>query len=248
MLGNSENRIKREKEFHDQRFTNDQREVLAPIYTFANYSKSFFENIVTNIKPEDNVLEIGCGINSISKKIIDKGANVTIIDISEKAIEIAKREFLRYELNASFFVMDAENLKFNEKTFDLIYGIGILHHLSIENSITEIKKVLKKGGKAVFYEPLGHNLFINIFRNITPNLRSKDEHPLLKEDLILIKNKFPKTRFHYFYLLSLILVPFNKIKILMRLVNLIERVDKSLNKLFPFLNKYNWITVIEIKK
>ena len=91
MLGNSENRIKREKEFHDQRFTNDQREVLAPIYTFANYSKSFFENIVTNIKPEDNVLEIGCGINSISKKIIDKGANVTIIDISEKAIEIAKK-------------------------------------------------------------------------------------------------------------------------------------------------------------
>ena len=65
MLGNSENRIKREKEFHDQRFTNDQRKVLAPIYTFANYSKSFFENIVTNIKPEDNVLEIGCGINSI---------------------------------------------------------------------------------------------------------------------------------------------------------------------------------------
>ena len=83
---------------------------------------------------------------------------------------------------------------------------------------------------------MGHNVFINIFRLITPSFRSEDEHPLLKEDLKLIKNEFPNTRFHYFYLLSLILVPFNKIKVFMRLVNLIEHVDKSLNKLFPFLN------------
>ena len=247
MLGNSENRIKREKEFHDQRFTNDQREVLAPIYTFANYSKSFFENIVTNIKPEDNVLEIGCGINSISKKIIDKGANVTIIDISEKAIEIAKREFLRYELNASFFVMNAENLKFNEKTFDLIYGIGILHHLSIENSITEIKKVLKKGGKAVFYEPLGHNLFINIFRNITPNLRSKDEHPLLVKDLEMIKSNFSKTKLYYFHFFSLLTIPLVYFPLLIKLIYLINVIDNKLLKVFPLLKKYCWISIVEIK-
>ncbi len=86
--------------------------------------------------------------------------------------------------------MDAENLKFNDHTFDLVYGSGILHHLSIEKAIVEIKRVLKKDGRAIFYEPLGHNIFINIFRLLTPSLRSEDEHPLLIKDLELIKRTF----------------------------------------------------------
>ena len=242
------NTKERERQFHNKRYIDDKRKVLSGVYTFAQSSKSLFSKMLTNIGSGDKVLEIGCGVSSINKSIVDMGAVVTVIDLSEQAILINKRNTPNDVNNINYLVMDAENLEFDDDSFDLIYGSGILHHLRIEKAIVEINRVLKKGGKALFYEPLGHNVFINIFRFITPSFRSEDEHPLLKEDLILIKNKFPKTRFHYFYLLSLILVPFNKIKILMRLVNLIERVDKSLNKLFPFLNKYNWITVIEIKK
>ena len=34
----------------------------------------------------------------------------------------------------------------------------------------------------LFFEPLGTNPFINFYRYLTPSSRSKDEHPLLKED------------------------------------------------------------------
>jgi len=238
----------REKKFHNDRYIDDKRNVLSDVYTFAQSSKTLFNNLVTNVNTDDHILEIGCGTNTISKKIVDMGANVTIIDISEKAIEIAKQHFQDDANNINCIVMDAENLEFNDHSFNLIYGSGILHHLSIEKTICEIKRVLKKGGKAVFYEPLGHNLFINIFRFLTPRLRSKDEHPLLVEDLKLIENKFSNTRFHFFYLFSIISIPFIKFKLFNRLTNMIERLDVYLNKVFPFLQKYNWITIIEITK
>ena len=244
----TEDRKVREAKFHDQRYTEDKRRILFPIYDFAKNSKIVFNDIVTDINSGYNILEIGCGANTISKAIIDLGANVTIIDISEKAIEIAKQHFQDDANNINCIVMDAENLKFNDHSFDLIYGSGILHHLSIEKAIIEIKRVLKKGGKAVFYEPLGHNIFINIFRYFTPKLRTKDEHPLLLEDLKKIKILFPNTKFHYFYLLSIFCIPITKIVLLKGIVNIIEKLDSLLNSTISYLKKYNWIVIIEIRK
>ena len=245
MLKIIEDRKVREKIFHDQRYSDDKRKILSPIYAFTKNSKTLFEDIVTNID-SDNILEIGCGTNTISKKIVDKGANVTIIDISEKAIKIAERHFQEDIININCIVMDAENLEFNDHSFDLIYGSSILHHLSIDKAIVEIKRVLKKGGKAVFYEPLGHNILINFFRSITPSLRSKDEHPLLINDLELIKNNFPHTEFHYFYFLSLMTLPFVKFPFFKGLISFVNRIDKFLNKNFSFIKRYNWVSIIEI--
>ena len=248
LLNYTKDRKVREANFHDQRYSDDKRKILSPIYDFAKNSKILFKDIVTDINPGDNILEIGCGASAISDQIVNIGANVTIIDISKKAIEIAKQNIHDDIKNIRCMVMDAENLQFSDNSFDLIYGRGILHHLSIEKAIFEIKRVLKNGGKAIFYEPLGHNLFINIFRLLTPRLRSKDEHPLLVKDLKLIENNFPNTRFHFFYLFSLISLLFSKFKLFNRLTKMIERLDIYLNRVFPFLRKYNWITIIEITK
>jgi hypothetical protein len=49
-----------------------------------------------------------------------------------------------------------------------------------DNSMT---KILQPKGKAIFIEPLGHNFLINLYRRLTPNIRSADEHPLLAKDL-----------------------------------------------------------------
>ena len=177
--------------------------------------------------------------------MIKKGGNVTLIDISEKAIELAKKNNKANNAKIKYILMDAENLKFNDNSFHLIYGIGILHHLSLERAMVEINRVLKIGGKAIFYEPMGHNIFINMFRYLTPTLRSKDEHPLLIKDLDYIKTIFPKTKFQYFYLLSLIFFPLYKFK---KITKMINKLDEFINKHFSFLKKYNWVTIIEITK
>lgn len=44
-------------------------------------------------------------------------------------------------------VADMEFLPFKDKTFDLVYGFGILHHLNnIQKGVSEATRVLKKGG------------------------------------------------------------------------------------------------------
>ena len=111
----------REKKFHNDRYIDDKRKVLSDAYIFAQSSRTLFINLVTNVNSDDHVLEIGCGTNTISERIVNIGANVTIVDISEKAIEIAKQNIQEGIINISCVVMDAENLKFNDNSFDLVY-------------------------------------------------------------------------------------------------------------------------------
>ncbi len=237
----------REKQYHNKRYSNDQRQALAPIYEFAKDSKIFFKEIILNIVKGDKVLELGCGKSNIFKNIVDMGGILTIIDISEKAIEITKEHAIQNNIQIVCEVMDAENLSYNDDSFDLVFGSGILHHLTIEKSLHEIKRVVKHGGKAVFYEPLGHNLFINLFRRLTPSLRSVDEHPLLQKDLDYINKLFPKSKFYYFYFLSIFTIPLARFPFLKSLVPIVYYIDKNLLELFPILSRYCWVTVIDIE-
>ena len=43
---------------------------------------------------------------------------------------------------------------------------------------------------AVFYEPLGTNPMIRLYRRLTPRLRSADEHPLVDADVALARRSF----------------------------------------------------------
>ena len=102
-----------------------------------------------------------------------------------------------------FFAMDAHDLKFEDETFDLIIGRGILHHLDFNIAIKEIKRVLKKNGEAYFQEPLGDNPLLKLFRLFTPNLRTKDERPFFKKDIINLEKDF-NVEFKYYGMFSFI--------------------------------------------
>lgn len=128
-----------------------------------------------------SVLEYGCGTGSlINLSLGARAKKTTGIDISEVVIGQAKQKYEKEVATGkvSFQVMDAEALEFSDSTFDLICGKSILHHLDLQKCYTEISRVLKSEGKAIFLEPLGHNPIINLYRKVTPKLRTVDEHPL----------------------------------------------------------------------
>jgi len=76
------------------------------------------------------VLEIGCGIGTDSVNFARAGADLTAIDLSQRSLEIARRRFEVYGLNARFFRGNAEELTsiVPREPFDLIYSFGVVHH------------------------------------------------------------------------------------------------------------------------
>lgn len=96
------------------------------------------------------VLEIGCGLGTDGAQFAEAGANYTGIDLTNAAIELARKRFELSDLPGEFLVADAENLDFADDSFDLVYSHGVLHHTpDTALAVREIYRVLKPGGRAI---------------------------------------------------------------------------------------------------
>ena len=103
-------------------------------------------------KVNGNVLEIGSGgginFNYYNEELID---NLTVLDLKfNKAI---KKHKLNKKININYLVANAEEIPFEDNTFDSI--VATLMLCAIENqekALKEVYRVLKPGGKLYFIE------------------------------------------------------------------------------------------------
>jgi len=96
------------------------------------------------------VLEIGCGLGTDGVRFAKAGADYTGVDLTDAAIELARKRFELSGLRGELRVSDAENLDFADESFDLVYSHGVLHHTpDIARAVSEIHRVLKPGGRAI---------------------------------------------------------------------------------------------------
>lgn len=241
-------KIQREKEFHNSAFSDGRRANLNGIYAIIQPSIQKYIDMISFECIGKTILEYGCGPGSQSYTIAQKGAVVTGIDISEVAIQQATEKARKSKLEIEFLVENAEDFDLGESRFDSIIGSAIIHHLDIDKAFSSITRALKPAGKCIFYEPLGHNIFINLFRKLTPGLRTDDEHPLREDELSRINGYFRKSEFTYFHLSSLFLIPLTRFSFFPKLLSVTERIDKSLFKLFPFLRSQAWIVIMELSE
>ena len=111
-----------------------------------------------------NVLELGCGIGTDSINFARAGANLTIIELSDKSLDLCKKRFELYNLNATFICGNIENLSdyIKNTKFDLIYSFGVIHHtICPKNVINGIYDLLKPDGELRFmvYSKISYKLF-----------------------------------------------------------------------------------------
>ena len=111
------------------------------------------------------VLEIGCGLGTDGAQFAKAGAHYTGIDLTDAAVNLARRRFEIFNLHGSFCVGDAERLDFPDNSFDLVYSHGVLHHTpDTQAAVREIHRVLRPGGRAIvmLYHRDSYNYRINI--------------------------------------------------------------------------------------
>ena len=238
----------REKKFHNNlqsrnkgRFENIFYKALFNM--FEDFTADIFEKANDKI-----VLDYGCGVGSITQKIAEISPSKLFgIDISEVSINKAKENAKNLNLKIDYIVDNCEQTKFKADTFDLVFGSGILHHLDLEKSISEINKILKINGEMVFLEPLGTNPLINFYRKLTPKSRSIDEHPFLKKDFDFIDSLFSQVTIKYygFFTLIFFLLYRNPKKSL--IFKIISNLDHYFFKIKYFRN-FAWSALIVAKK
>ncbi|MDE6473632.1 MAG: methyltransferase domain-containing protein [Clostridia bacterium] len=116
------------------------------------------EELVYSVKKYNisgRALEVGCGDGRDIKFILEQGLYVDGIDISTSAIHTleSRTDLEQYKDRLSCKAVDVLNFMYPVDTYDFIYGITLLDHLSEKQCCEFVKKVmlsLKTGGFALF--------------------------------------------------------------------------------------------------
>jgi SAM-dependent methyltransferase len=95
------------------------------------------------------VLEIGVGLGADHQRFAAAGAQLTGVDLTDRAVTHTRRRLALYGLASDLQVADAENLPFDSQAFDNVYSWGVLHHSpNTPKAILEVHRVLRNGGHA----------------------------------------------------------------------------------------------------
>jgi ubiquinone/menaquinone biosynthesis C-methylase UbiE len=139
------------------------KEIETEVYSrtaesYAKYGASIFESMASpllkgvNLKPEQKVLDVACGIGipslSAAETVAPNGL-VIGIDLAPGMIEMARvRAADRGLKNVEFREADAETLPFEDRFFDTVLcHLGLIHFTDRAKALKEMGRVLKPDGK-----------------------------------------------------------------------------------------------------
>jgi SAM-dependent methyltransferase len=122
------------------------------------------------------VLDFGCGCGRVTRYWADHTGSVAGSDVSPEAVEWCRRNlpFARFETNGL-----APPLAFDDESFDLVYALSVLTHLTAELQTAwrdELRRVLRLGG---------HLLVTTHGRSYLPRLDSVERASFEQGELVV---------------------------------------------------------------
>jgi ubiquinone/menaquinone biosynthesis C-methylase UbiE len=160
-------------------------------------------------KPTGKLLEIGCSMGTDLIQLARKGMQVTGVDLTDEGIALAKKRFELYGLPANLIVGDAEQLPFEDNTFDVVYSFGVLHHTpDTQKSIDEVRRVLKPDGIAVImlYNTNSFNYIVHRVLDAPFDGNRKDRCPIERsydrKEVTALFSKFSKVTLEKEYFMT----------------------------------------------
>ena len=201
------------------------------------------------------ILDYCCGTGDFSIYPALNGAFVEGIDISDVSIEIAeaKARYWKVSEKTNFQVMDAENLQFNDDTFDMVLSYGSLSYLDLAKALHEFCRVIKPCGTVVIVDTLGHNPIMNYNRRkyVKQGVRQQYhlDHIMTKKSIKLASQYFDKIHTRYFDLFTLFGMPFKKKSLRKFVIPILKSMDTIFLRI-PLFNllAFKFVSVLSLPK
>jgi trans-aconitate methyltransferase len=121
-----------------------------------SFVAKYGEDVLSWLAPQkdEQILDVGCGIGTLTEKIAATGAIVTGIDASAEMIEKAKKTFAGIQ----FLVKDATDFSFDKK-FDAAFSNATFHWIKNQQAVLQnIYNGLKQNGRLVYEMGAKHNI------------------------------------------------------------------------------------------
>lgn len=145
----------------------------------------YFE-LIKKIIEKDNCkrsLEIGCGRGTMSlylKKYLNM--DVTLVDVEDAAISLAKKNFKYFKVEGNFSVSSAEALPFEKEVYNVCVSIGLAEHFEDYSKVfNEQYRVLKHGGYMISLN-IPKKKSIQFLNNIYRKILKISSNKKLKKD------------------------------------------------------------------
>lgn len=131
------------------------------------------------------VLDVGCGGGILAESMAEKGADVTGIDLGEKALKVAKLHQLESGAQVDYRLISAEAIAKEEPaSFDVVTCMEMLEHVPDPVAIVSACAQLVKPGGSVFFSTINRNpkayLFAVIGAEYVLNMLPKGTHEYQK--------------------------------------------------------------------
>jgi SAM-dependent methyltransferase len=241
---------------NEQRFHDHQAQQRAAVGVRLRFDDDAYLDHETWIRPAFaqlgdvgglRVLDYGCGHGMAAVVLARAGAQVTAFDLSGGYVAEARARAAANGVGIAFVQANGEHLPFADAVFDRVWGCAILHHLDLPRAGSELRRVLRPDGRAVFCEPWGGNPLLNFARRRLPypgKHRTPDEQPLTRPQLDELKTIFPGTRVRGFQLLSMA----RRVVRTRRLRASLDVWDEMLLARVPALERFCRYTVVTLQR
>ncbi|MEO1946807.1 MAG: bifunctional 2-polyprenyl-6-hydroxyphenol methylase/3-demethylubiquinol 3-O-methyltransferase UbiG, partial [Methylophilaceae bacterium] len=134
----------------------DKSSEFKPLHEINPLRLNYINDIVS--LEGKRVLDVGCGGGILSESMAEKGAQVTGIDLGEKALRVAQLHSLESGVAVDYRLIAAEELAEQEGgTYDVVTCLEMLEHVPAPASIVSACAKLVKPGGHVFFSTINRN-------------------------------------------------------------------------------------------
>lgn len=124
-------------------------------------------------KSDGICLEIGCNLGRMTT-LLAETHYVVAGDVNPQLVKTAKRKTAHYQQTVDVVVLDANNLPFEDKSFDTVLMIDVLEHL--RNPINALKEAERVGRKKILVNIPNYDFATTLYPNMLPEHFKETTH------------------------------------------------------------------------